>query len=100
MGLNPMYASCTPCVSLVHPRRSPSPVQRMVSLYPFSFHRLPHSFALMGSRNSFPINHFRTLSHAIEGGGMNPLFPRVTSHGSRVTMLQIWAINYLTHPRF
>jgi len=93
MGLNPMYALCIPRVSPGRPRHTLSPIQRMFSLYPFSFHRLPHSFALMGPRNSFPINHFRILSHAIEGGGMNPLFPRVTSHESRVTILQICPFN-------
>jgi hypothetical protein len=94
MGLNPTHALRIPCVSPGRPCRSPSPIQRMSSLYPFSFHRFPHSFAPMGHCNPFLINHFRTLSHAMEGGGMNPLFPRVISHGSPVTMLQICPFNF------
>jgi hypothetical protein len=65
-----------------------------VPLYPFSFHRVPHSLRAMEIRNPFLINHFRTLSHATEGGGKHPLFHRVTSHGSPATMLQICTFSF------
>ncbi len=46
-------------------------VQRpnVLSIYPLCFHPLPHSLRAMEIHNPFPINHFRTLSHSMEGEG-------------------------------
>lgn len=42
-------------------------------LYPLSFHSLPHSLAQWSTRNRFPLNHLRTLSHSTEGGVDRPM---------------------------
>jgi hypothetical protein len=60
--------------------------------YPLSFHALPHSLAQWSIRNSFPINHFRTLSHSTGGGGsrafnrnlLKKSLPSFTDYGSRI----------------
>src|SRR5690242_724875 len=40
----------------------------IVWIYLLRFHPLPHSLRTMEIRNPFAINHFCTLSHAMEGG--------------------------------
>src|SRR5213082_1930962 len=73
----------------MRPATRPIPNATNVSLYLFSFHAFSRPYAPMGPPNPFLINHFRTLFHAMQGGAINLLLPRVTSHEALVAMLQI-----------
>ena len=52
-----------------HSTFQPYNVQTFFPSNPFAFMRFRTLYAQRSARNSFPLNHFRTLSHAMEGWG-------------------------------
>jgi hypothetical protein len=63
-------------------------------IYLLSFHAIAHSFPQRSHRNFFLINHFRTLSHAMGGGGYL-LWPCSVARGGSLDCLGLLAVNCL-----